>query len=119
MKSMYKLSFALLVLFGLSVAFSHAQIVGATVTGTVRDSSGASLAAATVTVRQSETGATRSLTTDAEGRFFAPSVPIGPYTISAEHEGFAASQQSATLVVGQSLQLNFVLGVASVQQAIE
>jgi len=97
----------------------HGQVVGATITGTVHDSSGASLSAATVTVKQSETGATRSLITDTEGRFFAPSVPIGPYTITAEHEGFAANQQAATLVVGQSLQLNFVLGVASVEQAVE
>jgi len=98
---------------------AHAQVVGATITGTVRDSSGASLSAATVTVKQSETGATRTLSTDAEGRFFAPSLPIGPYTITAEHDGFAPTEQSATLVVGQSLQLNFVLGVASIEQAVE
>jgi hypothetical protein len=102
-----------------SALAAHAQVVGATITGTVRDSSGSSLSAATVTVRQSETGASRTLTTDAEGRFFAPSVPIGPYNVTAEYQGFAPTQQSATLVVGQSLQLNFVLGVASVQQAVE
>jgi len=120
MKSMFKLvPFALLLALGLGVASSHAQVVGATITGTVRDSSGASVSAAKITVRQAETGATRTLTTDAEGRFFAPSVPIGPYTITAEHDGFAATQQSATLVLGQSLQINLVLGVASVQQVVE
>ncbi|MBS1806061.1 MAG: carboxypeptidase regulatory-like domain-containing protein [Acidobacteria bacterium] len=120
MKSIYKLvPFALLMALGLGVVPSHAQVVGATITGTVHDSSGASLSAATVTVKQSETGATRTLTTDAEGRFFAPSVPIGPYTITAVHEGFASTQQNATLTVGQSLQVNFVLGVATVEQAVE
>src|SRR5689334_21343414 len=120
MKSIYKLLLIpLLLVLGFSPEFSDAQIVGATVTGTVRDSSGAALGAASVTVRQAETGATRSLTTDSEGRFFALSVPIGPYTITAEHEGFAPTQQSATLVLGQSLQLNLVLGVASVQQVVE
>jgi len=107
-----------LLLISLALA-AHSQVVGATITGTVRDLSGASLNAATVTVRQLETGATRTLTTDSEGRFFAPSVPVGPYTITAEHDGFAKGEQSATLVVGQSLQLNFVLGVASIQQAVE
>jgi hypothetical protein len=102
-----------------SVFAADAQVVGGTITGTVRDSSGASLSAATVTVKQSETGATRTLATDGEGRFFAPSLPIGSYTITAEHDGFARGEQSAALVVGQSLQLNFVLGVASVQQAVE
>ncbi|MBW8869386.1 MAG: carboxypeptidase regulatory-like domain-containing protein, partial [Acidobacteriales bacterium] len=119
MKSIYKLSLALLLVLGLSVASSHAQIVGATITGTVHDSSGAALSSATVTVKQIETGLTRKVITDAEGRFFAPSVPIGPYTITAEHEGFAPSEQAAAVVLGQSLQLKFVLGVASVQQAIE
>src|SRR3569832_1368470 len=120
MNSTHKLlSLALLLVFGLSVVSSHAQIVGATITGTVHDSSGAALSSATVTVKQTETGLIRTVTTDAEGRFFAPSVPIGPYTVTAEHDGFAPTQQSATLVLGQSLQLNFVLGVASVQQAIE
>jgi len=109
---------ASLLLFSSALA-AHSQVVGATITGTVHDSSGASLSAATVTVKQSETGAIRTLTTDAEGRFFAPSVPIGPYIITAEHDGFAPTQQAATLAVGQSLQLNFVLGVASVQQAVE
>ena len=119
MTSMYKLSLALLLVLGLSVASSHAQIVGATITGTVHDSSGAALSSATVTVKQTETGLSRTMTTDAEGRFFAPSVPIGPYTVTAEHEAFAPTEQSATLVLGQSLQLNLVLGVASVQQVVE
>jgi hypothetical protein len=98
---------------------SHAQVVGATLTGVVHDSSGAALAGANVTVRQTETGATRALTTDSEGRFFAPSVPVGPYTIAVEHEGFARQQQTGiVLTIGESLQVNFVLAVASVQQEV-
>ena len=99
---------------------AHAQVVGGTIGGTVHDISGASVSDATVTVRQLETGATRTLTTDPEGRFFAPSVPVGNYEVSAAHKGFATQQQTGiTLTVGQSLQLNLILGVAAVQQAIE
>ena len=119
MNSSLRLSPVVAAVLFTSAGVAHAQVVGATITGTVSDSSGAALGAATVTVKQSETGATRTLTTDGEGRFFAPSVPIGPYTITAERDGFARSEQAARVVVGQSLQLNFVLGVASVQQAIE
>jgi hypothetical protein len=108
----------LLLLFATAVA--RAQVVGATITGVVHDSSGAAIAGATVTVRQAETGATRTLTTDEQGRFFAPSLPVGPYTATAEREGFSAQRESGiNLVVGQSVPLNFVLGVASVQQAVE
>ena len=51
---------AVLPLLVLSVA-AHAQIVGGSISGLVKDSTGASLAGATVTVRQIETGATRIL----------------------------------------------------------
>ena len=107
------------ILLAVAVA-AQAQVVGGTIGGVVHDSSGASVFDATVTVRQTETGATRTLTTDSEGRFFAPSVPVGPYTVAVQHEGFATQQQTGiSLTVGQSLQLNFVLGVAAVQQAVE
>ncbi|MGA7858534.1 MAG: carboxypeptidase-like regulatory domain-containing protein, partial [Terracidiphilus sp.] len=73
-----------------------------------------------VTVRQIETGATRNLTTGADGRFYAPSIPVGAYTVSVSHDGFASQVRSGiSLTVGQSLQLDFVLGVAAVEQQVE
>ena len=73
---------------------AQAQVVGGTIGGVVHDISGATVSEATVTVRQAETGATRTLTTDSEGRFFAPSVPVGAYTVAVQHEGFATQQQT-------------------------
>ena len=109
--------FALVTFAGALTA--QAQIVGANLNGSVHDASGTSVSGATVVVRQVETGATRTLATDSEGRFFAPSVPVGPYTVSAAHDGFETQQQTGiTLTVGQSLQLNFVLGLATVQQQV-
>jgi hypothetical protein len=103
-----------------SAVVSHAQIVGGSISGTVHDSTGGALEGATVIVRQVETGATRNLTTDSQGRFFAPSVPVGAYVVEAEHEGFASQRQSGIKVtVGLSLQLNLVLAVESVQQTVE
>ena len=98
---------------------AHAQIVGGTISGTVHDTSGASLAGATATVRQVETGATRTLTTNRDGRFYAPSLPVGDYLVTIAHDGFQTDRQSGiNLAIGQSLQLNFVLGVEKVQQEI-
>src|SRR5208337_844049 len=71
-----------------STMAAYAQIVGGTINGTVRDSSGASLSGATVTVRQIETGATRTLTTNDDGRFYAPSVPVGNYLVTVKRDGF-------------------------------
>jgi hypothetical protein len=109
---------AVLPLLVLSVA-AHAQIVGGSISGLVKDSTGASLAGATVTVRQIETGATRILTTNGDGRFYAPSVPVGDYLVSVAHDGFETGRQSGiSLAIGQSLQLNFALGVEKSQQQI-
>ena len=97
----------------------HAQIVGGTISGTVKDASGALLGGASVTVRQVETGATRLLTTDEAGRFHAPSVPVGIYSVTVAHEGFATLRRtSISVVVGQSLQLEFALGLDSVHQDV-
>ncbi|HZP04361.1 MAG TPA: carboxypeptidase-like regulatory domain-containing protein [Terracidiphilus sp.] len=105
----------LAVLFAGSAAL-QAQIVGATLSGTVRDTTGAALSGAIVTVRQLETGASRQLVTGADGRYAAPSVPVGNYTVTAAHEGFAAQERTGiSLVVAQSLVVDFQLGVDSVQ----
>lgn len=97
----------------------HAQIVGGTINGTVRDSSGASLANATVTVRQLETGLARTLLTGADGRFSAPSIPVGDYAVTVTHDGFQRTEQSGIqLSIGQSLQLDFVLSVEKLEQQI-
>ncbi len=95
---------------------AHAQVVGATLSGTVRDATGAALSGATVTVKQLDTGASRTLTTGADGRYAAPSVPVGDYTVTAAHDGFAAQERTGiTLVVAESLVVNFELTVDSVR----
>ena len=100
-------------------ARAHAQIVGATIGGTVRDSTGAALSGATVIVRQTDTGTTRTLVTGSDGRYSAPSVPVGPYSVSAAHDGFQPQEQTGiVLAIGQSVQLNFALGVSTVHEQV-
>ncbi len=112
-----KLSFLSVFLFATA---TWAQIVGGSITGTVQDPSGAAVAGAAVQVRQLETGATRTLTTAQDGRFYAPSVPVGHYAVTVTQEGFDPQEQSGIdLTVGQSLQLKFVLGIAKLQQQVE
>ena len=46
--------------------------------------------------------------------------PVGRYSVSVAHDGFATQERSGiTLTVGQSLQVDFVLGVEAVQQQVE
>jgi hypothetical protein len=111
------LAFLAILISAFSPAFG--QIVGGTISGAVRDKTGAAVVGATVVVRQTETGASRQLTTDTDGRFYAPSVPVGNYLVTVSHEGFQTDQRSGiSLAIGQSLQVNFDLGVEKVEQEV-
>jgi hypothetical protein len=108
----------LLVLLSLS-AYVWSQIVGGSILGTIHDASGAAIPDARVQIRNTETGATRVITSDATGRYAAPSVPIGPYSVSASKEGFSTQTQTGLrLVVGQSAEVDISLAVGQVQQEV-
>ncbi|WP_420239395.1 carboxypeptidase regulatory-like domain-containing protein [Telmatobacter bradus] len=105
--------------FTVGPRLAHAQVVGGTIGGTIRDASGAIVSGAAVVVRQDETGATRVLATDAAGRYRAPSVPVGTFTVTATHEGFEVQKRTGIkLAVGQSLELDFQLGIDTVRQNV-
>jgi Carboxypeptidase regulatory-like domain len=107
----------LLLVFFSSIA--PGQIVGASISGTVHDTTGAAIPGATVTIRNVETGTIRTITSDAEGRYAAPSVPVGSYSVTASREGFTAQTQTGIcLVIGQSAAINLSLAVGKVQQEV-
>src|SRR5512141_1891170 len=64
------------------------QITTGSILGVVADETGARTPGATVTVTNSDTGITRSLVTDASGRYRAPNLPPGQYEVKAELSGF-------------------------------
>lgn len=106
-------------LAALGASLTGAQIVGAALSGTVSDETGASLPAATVTIRNLETGAERTLTTNADGRYSAPSINVGEYQISASKEGFNPEiRKGIHLVVGQSAAVNFTLHLGEMKQEV-
>ena len=118
-QKLYRVLFVLFVAVALGAALAGAQIVGGNVGGTIHDSTGAALAGATVTVRQTDTGATRTLVTGSDGRYAAPSVPVGHYTISATHDGFQPEARTGiVLVIGQSVQVDITLGVSAVRETV-
>jgi hypothetical protein len=56
--------------------------------GAVQDPNGAVLSGVTVTVTQVETKLTRNATTDGQGRWTVPVLPVGLYRVTFEHTGF-------------------------------
>ena len=81
--------------------------------GIVVDQSGAVLAGAKLTGTNDATGIHFQTTTDSNGLFTFPVLPVGTYTIEVEHPGFAKlTQKNITLSVGARLNLNLSLSVA-------
>ena len=109
----------LLIIAAFALTTLHAQVVGGTLSGTVTDPSGATLTNAQVLVHNDETGNERRLTTGPDGRYSAPSIPVGTYTITVELPGFATQHRTGIpLTVGQSKQIDIELTVNSVDQQI-
>ncbi len=104
------------------LASSHialAQMVGASISGIVHDSTGASLPAAQVTIRNVETGAQRETVTDDSGRYTAASLPVGVYEVHVQKEGFSPQTKGGVqLVVGESASVNITLAVGEVRQEV-
>src|ERR1700674_4713591 len=80
---------------------SEAQVAGATLSGEITDPSGASIANATVSVRNVGTGELREVQSNGDGFYSAPNLLPGSYEVSASAEGFSkVVQKGITLTVG-------------------
>lgn len=91
-----------------------AQGVSGTLNGTVMASAGGPLAEAKVTIRSAETGFTRVVRTDKNGRFTAPFLAVGAYTLVVEKEGFqTASNLRANLSLGETAPVNVKLAAVA------
>jgi hypothetical protein len=71
---------------------------GTRISGTVQDSSEAVIAGARVTVTNSETGATRSVTTDSNGAYTFANLPVGHYDILIESVGFRPYRRTGVVL---------------------
>jgi hypothetical protein len=101
------------------MAHAWAQVVGASVSGTVRDATGAGLPEVAVTIRNLETGAVRKLVSDEGGRYVARSIAVGPYEVRAEKEGFSSQVRTGIdLVVGQSTTVDITLPVGELRESV-
>jgi Carboxypeptidase regulatory-like domain len=103
------------VIFGIAPALV-AQVTG-TITGTVRDTTGAIIPQAKVTATNSGTSLSRSVLTDTTGQYVIPLLPVGPYQVQIDQVGFSSFLQKNVLLQANSqVQVDAIL---QVQAAIE
>ena len=99
---------------------AFAQVSGATLSGTVTDPTGAVVANAQISVRNTATNVTRDLTTDTAGFYTVPNLLPGPYAVTVTASGFETYVQSGIdLTVGAQQVLNFELRVGMSTQKVE
>jgi hypothetical protein len=92
-----------------------AQTLG-TITGEVKDSSGAVIPGATVTVTNKATNATRTAASNEVGLFEFPALPPGPYTVKTELDGFKTAARDVELQVQGTVRVNFALELGTISE---
>ena len=101
------------------MAVSAQQITG-NIRGTVSDSSGAVVQAALVTVKETETGLTRTATTDASGGYLLLELPVGRYRLDVTATGFRKHvQEGISLDVNETATVAVRLQVGSATQQVD
>ncbi|HEY2291377.1 MAG TPA: TonB-dependent receptor [Thermoanaerobaculia bacterium] len=103
-----------LVLAWMPAVFAQSQATTGVIEGLVTDESGGVLPGATVTLRNTETNFEKAVVTGADGSFRAVLLPLGPYRITVDLQGFAKVVREGTdLGVGQTIHLKIPLQVAA------
>jgi carboxypeptidase family protein/TonB-dependent receptor-like protein len=117
--SLVLVKFLSVVLCALLPLCSHAQVAGATLTGTVTDSTGAVVANVRITIKNQATGEMRSVVVDSAGIYSVPNLLPGTYDVTATATGFATTiQKDVTLSVGVQQLLNFKMRVGRVNESV-
>src|SRR5688500_5865943 len=79
---------SVLALFAVMATPAFAQRFTASIRGTVTDTSNAVVPAAKVTLKNEETGLTRTMPTNSSGNYSFADLPVGSYRIEVESPGF-------------------------------
>jgi Carboxypeptidase regulatory-like domain/TonB dependent receptor len=107
-------------LFFLLAAFSIAQTPTGTIQGTVLDQQSAGIGGATVTITNTATGTSRTVTSDDAGRFSAPFLSPGNYTVLVEANGFKQDKRENVIVaVSETLPVTFTLALGKISETVE
>ena len=102
-----------------SATSGAAQTNTGELSGVVRDESGGVLPGTTVTASHAASGFTAVRVTDADGRFFMSSLPIGEWDVVVELSGFRRSVQTGVVLeLGRTFELQYTLNLGPITETI-
>ena len=112
----------LLVLLGLagSAPAANAQTITGQISGTIKDTLGAVVADASVTLINTDTNETvRTVTTDSKGNYTVPLLQIGTYTVTASKDGFNISKaEGIQLHISDAINVDLTLSVREANETV-
>ena len=90
------------------------------VSGTVRNGAGAAVAGVTVTATSAATGAKFVATTDGQGAYAFPALPVGSYDLSIDTAGVTIyTQRGVDVAMDRTLEVNIAMNAATASQAAD
>jgi hypothetical protein len=102
-----------------SGVFAQTQITTGVIQGTVLDEQASVVPGAKVEVKNPDINFSKTLTTDANGRFVFLQLSSGRYTLSVSKQGFATVvQENLDLTVGQAISLSLSMKVSKLEERI-
>jgi hypothetical protein len=108
----------LLILFAACLP-AFAQVDTSLIAGTVKDSSGALIAGATVHFVRDTTGVEVTSTTSAAGEYVSPPMHPGAYTVQVEVPGFHTARSKLALELNQRAVLDFAMQLGAVTESVD
>lgn len=115
-KTFFEIARTLLFL-GFSAAYAQTITTG-DITGTIKDSSGGIVPAATVLLKAADTGESRTATVNASGEYRFTTLRPGNYQISADSPGLKSDTGAVLISVGQVATVDLVLKPQASTQVI-
>ena len=89
------------------------------ISGTVSDATGAVVPGVTITLKEQNTGAVRTIVTGANGAYSFLSIPPGTYSVKASGTGFKTAEVTNRIAqVGQPARVDFTLTVGQSSQTV-
>ncbi|HET6144931.1 MAG TPA: TonB-dependent receptor [Candidatus Acidoferrales bacterium] len=114
------LVFVFLLVFCFAYSYPlHAQVAGASLSGTITDAQGGAVAGAKVSVKNGATGIVTDTTTNGSGAYNLVNLKPAEYDVSVTATGFNTTTTKLTLTVGAQQELSLSLKVGEMSQLVE
>src|SRR5437879_1729735 len=119
MYTIFMLRLAIALGVSLCVSFAQVEIGGATLNGTITDTTGAAVPNVRVTATSTATGLTRTTQSTQSGLYSLTGLPVGTYDLSVESQGFKlAKRTSINLSVGAVATVDVTLEVGTSTETV-